>query len=444
MFTHTRALKGSLSLAATAAAFFFPSLGHGAYFKWEMVELPAASGASCGNGTPYRFFMNRTPNTANTIVIFEGGGACYEKNACLYKSGFLGAINPNGIPKDYMTNYLPSLPNDAGTKIGVFNSALKGNITPFATRMNSSKVQTQNWNIVYAPYCTGDVYTGNRVATYTEKDGSAPLTYHHKGLVNAEAMVDWLAANAQRPDKLLVYGFSAGGVGATANYAYVREKLQPRSSSLLADSGPLFNALPEASPQTAPSKPLYDTVRQAWGIDSDNGIVSRLLQRYPGVEVDPRNLAVINVALAQVFPNDRLGFTMTQTDKLFSSFAYDDFFPEIRAAATIVERDRIRVAKWQQDISGWVQLMQQYPNVGYYLPYSRETVLKSHTTTMLTLNDTGIPEAGINGISVFVDNLIDGTGNVPKVVEAPVQKRLSPTDKFVVWLQDKIFSSLGL
>ena len=31
--------------------------------KWEAIEAPAASGASCGNGSPYRFFVNRTTTT---------------------------------------------------------------------------------------------------------------------------------------------------------------------------------------------------------------------------------------------------------------------------------------------------------------------------------------------------------------------------------------------
>ncbi|HIV70440.1 MAG TPA: hypothetical protein H9903_05900, partial [Candidatus Aquabacterium excrementipullorum] len=26
------------------------------YMKWEAIEMPASTGASCGNGTPYRFF----------------------------------------------------------------------------------------------------------------------------------------------------------------------------------------------------------------------------------------------------------------------------------------------------------------------------------------------------------------------------------------------------
>ena len=64
--------------------------------KWEAIEAPAESGASCGNGTPYRFFVNRTTNAANmakTVIVFEGGGACWEQNACQMKDGVLGATN---------------------------------------------------------------------------------------------------------------------------------------------------------------------------------------------------------------------------------------------------------------------------------------------------------------------------------------------------------------
>ena len=78
-------------VAALALAGAFPVMVHAAYFKWETVELPASSGASCGNGTPYRFFVNRTPFTSKTVVIFEGGGACWDQNACLGKgNGALG------------------------------------------------------------------------------------------------------------------------------------------------------------------------------------------------------------------------------------------------------------------------------------------------------------------------------------------------------------------
>lgn len=414
------------------------------YFRWAMVELPVSSGASCGNGTPYRFFINRTPLTTKTIVIFEGGGACYGQNACMYKDGFLGAINPNGIPTDYMTNVLPSLPNTAGTTIGVFNSALLGNITPFATRVNSTKVQTQSWNIVYAPYCTGDVYTGNKVAVYDDAEPRRPLTYFHRGDVNTQQMSKWLGANMPHPAQLLVYGFSAGAVGATAHYPLIRHALAPTKAALLADSGPLFDAALGTSPTVAPSVSLYAKVRQAWGIDGPNGVIQRLLKQYPQAGGDPNNLGSLNSALGRMFPQDRFGFTLTQSDKLFSAFAYDNFFPEIRAAATITQRDALRLAKWRQEIGPWLATMQPLPNIGYYIPYSRDSVLKSHTTTMLTFNNTDVPEAGQSSINRFVDNLIDGNGATMRVFEQSHQLRQPLEDAISNYLANLVFTSVGL
>ena len=62
-------------LAASVSATSLAAAAHAGYLKWEMVELPAASGVTCGNGTPYRFFVNRTPFTSKTVVVYEGGGA---------------------------------------------------------------------------------------------------------------------------------------------------------------------------------------------------------------------------------------------------------------------------------------------------------------------------------------------------------------------------------
>ena len=199
-------------VAALALAGAFPVMVHAAYFKWETVELPASSGASCGNGTPYRFFVNRTPFTSKTVVIFEGGGACWDQNACLGKgNGALGlsilsASNPNGVPADYMTN-LGNLFNG-----GMSGLALGGLITPFAMRNHPlQSVQTQSWNIVYAPYCTGDVHAGNKVTVYSDADPTKPLTYFHRGSINGEQIGKWMAANMPRADFLLITGFSAGG-----------------------------------------------------------------------------------------------------------------------------------------------------------------------------------------------------------------------------------------
>ena len=94
---------------------------HAAYFKWEMIELPASTGATCGNGTPYRFFVNRTPLNSKAVVMFEGGGACWDQAAC--KGGsLLNAVNPDGIPENYMSDWN--------------RQAHLGLVTPFTARIH--------------------------------------------------------------------------------------------------------------------------------------------------------------------------------------------------------------------------------------------------------------------------------------------------------------------
>ena len=78
-------------------------------------------------------------------VSYEGGGACWDQKACLGK-GKLGAANPNGIPPDYMQS--------ANVAYGL--------VTPFTARNDPAQtVQTQSWNLVFLPYCTGDVHAGS-------------------------------------------------------------------------------------------------------------------------------------------------------------------------------------------------------------------------------------------------------------------------------------------
>jgi len=140
-------LRHTLVAAATTLA---APLALAGYYQWEMVELPAASGAACGDGSPYRFFVNRAPAAQDLVMVFEGGGACWDQNACL-GVGRLGAANPNGVPPDYMQTA----------------SVAYGLVTPFNARNSPQPVATQRWNMVFLPYCTGDVHAGTTVGSTT-------------------------------------------------------------------------------------------------------------------------------------------------------------------------------------------------------------------------------------------------------------------------------------
>ena len=407
----------ALSLSAASSAFaatpWKPDLtgNYGnaptSFNKWEAVTVPAETGASCGNGTPYRFFVNRSTNAANknkTVIMYEGGGACWAQNQCQYirKDGQLGATNFKGVDTNYMTSA-------SGLAVG-------GMVTPFTSRTHPlQKVQTQTWNIVYVPYCTGDVHTGNKIAIYDDATPAKPLTYHHKGFKNSVALANWLGRYLPNQDHVLVTGFSAGGAGSTAAYGLIRMAMNPKKSALLADSGPLFQVDRNASPEEAPSVLLHNKIRAAWGLDGEDGIVTRMLATYPTAGTAD-NLGSLSTGLAKVFPQDRLGFATFQHDMIYSAFSYVSFYPEIAAAPAGTKRDALLNAKWTLEVNNWVAAMAPYPNVGYYVPYGRE-FLKAHTMTTASFANTAIKEANLANVGVFVDNLLDPSKPVIRAVE---------------------------
>ena len=397
---------------------------HAGYFQWEAVELPASSGASCGNGSPYRFFVNRTPFTSKTVVMFEGGGACWDKGACENKSGtLLGAVNPDGIPSNYMSDF------DRQAKLGL--------VTPFTARLHPlQRVQTQDWNIVFLTYCTGDVHTGNKVTTYSDSAGST--AWFHRGAVNAQAVAKWMAGNLpKQPAHLLLTGFSAGGVGSTALYADFRETLKPRKMALLADSGPLFDVPRNATPEQAPSVLLHNTIRSVWGLDGPNGLVTQLIAKYPQAgSVD--NLGSVTAGIGKMFPNDRIGYANFQEDTNFSAFSYQKFYPEIANAPDEATRLSLLNKKWRQELGPWMAQMNTQPNVGYYIPNKRE-LNGSHCLTIVTFGGTSILDKGLLSLNTFVDNLLDGKGTPIRAYEdTPTSQRVLISD----WFADVVLKDI--
>jgi hypothetical protein len=63
----------------TSPASFDDGFQPGRYHEWQTIQLHPSTNAVCGNGTPYKFFVNRVPHTRNTIIYLEGGGACWDE-----------------------------------------------------------------------------------------------------------------------------------------------------------------------------------------------------------------------------------------------------------------------------------------------------------------------------------------------------------------------------
>jgi hypothetical protein len=320
-------------------------------YNWQLAELP---GTLCSNGSQYRFWYYNSPSSNNLVIMFEGGGACWDYPSCSGQTGILGAANPNGIPADYITQfkaqYVSPIVNGADPGIPLFRP-----LNPIATN---------GWDVVYMPYCTGDTHVGNNVVTYTDPQGqNPPITFRHVGFQNTVTALNFLHGVFPSINKLLVTGFSAGGVASSAVFYEARRTLVPTRAYLLNDSGPIFPA-PNASYN---SHPLHTLIASQWNLQS-------LYAELPA-SFNPSNFGSINAMVATEFPADRMAYTGYSSDFNFSRFSYERFYPGITPAGIL--------QKWRQDQTNLINQIKNYSNWSYHVPWHRP-INDSHCSSIIT------------------------------------------------------------
>lgn len=386
-----------------------PLLANAGFFQWEVHTLPASTGAACANGTPYRFFVNRTPLSSNMQVFHEGGGACWGKDTCDGKPP-LTAVNLGGISE----NYFSLLRSSTG--------ALLAKISPLTGRLHAQSLPVQDWDMVYLPYCTGDMHLGNNVNTYNDGNGNTSVR-HHKGHVNVKEAMKWVRDNMNRPNRLLISGQSAGSVGATANYSTIRSILNPKKAYLLADSGPIGSAPKNGSIKDYPSIGFFNAIRQPWGIEkADAGILPTQLAKL--TDFDTNNMGSIYRSLAATYPNDRFGFMSFQADEIITAYLYTSFHTDSSL--------NNRLALYKKDLALLSAQLNQTNNAGYWLPYYRK-ILWSHLLTMIQFQGTGIEELGSDTAQSFILKLLDDSRSIPRAIE---QDNKTDKDRHVSGFQD--------
>lgn len=318
-------------------------------YSWQRVELP---GAVCGNGSQYKFFMRRTASP-NLLFFFEGGGACWDYDTCSGRAGVLGAANPNGIANDYMTQFTAK-----------YVSPIVNGADPGLPGRSRTDLVTKDWNIVYMPYCTGDVHVGNRNATYVDTTGGQPsLTWRHNGYNNTLAAANYAKTQFPNVNKLLVTGFSAGGTATAAGYYFVRRAINPVRGYYLNDSGPIFPA-PNA---TYHSRSLHTQIRASWALDS---VFSTLPASF-----DRNDFGSINRMVALEFPGDQIAYTGYTRDYNYSRFSYERFL-------TPNDKESV-LGYWDEDEDRLVAQFNGYNNTSYFIPYERQ-INASHCSTIIT------------------------------------------------------------
>jgi hypothetical protein len=373
------------------------------------IEVP---GTVCGDGSQYKFFVNYSASSNNLAVSFEPGGACWDYASCAGVGGVRGAANPHGIPDDHMSKYQ------------YLNLLRRSDDNPVS-----------KYNLVFVPYCTGDIHSGNNVIKYTSlapvdggtgPGGAGELTFHHNGHNNSLAVAEWIRGAFSTVPKMLVTGCSAGGAGAILNYHFLRQTMgqQAQCGYLLNDSGPIFHT-------DGPSRQLHDKIRAAWNTDT----VLDGLADLPIATADlKKDFGLLNVALARKYRSDRLSLVAYRMDLNYSLYSYQRFFPGSSEADIH--------AFWESDLTHLMKTYDAEANLAYYLPFFRSDNC-SHCVSIPPLGNppteptdldkalgqpwlgSGIAEAGID-LKQFSADLIDNAKPLKSYREAEQNASFAP------------------
>lgn len=179
---------------------------------------------TCSDGSPYHFFA-RPGDPSRLMVYFQGGGACWDGATC----------DPDLKPT-YYVNVADSDPAQANGILAFDNAD-----NPFA-----------DYSVVFAPYCTGDVHLGDRVATYTapetDEHAAHAVTINHEGTVNAAAVLDWLQARFFRPSTIFVTGSSAGSIPSPYYAMLIAEQYPESRVAQLGDGSSGYRRAADTAP----------------------------------------------------------------------------------------------------------------------------------------------------------------------------------------------------
>ncbi len=309
----------------------------------------------------------RRGTSDKTVVYFEGGGACWDNLTCSFPIG-------SGLPAPAPQFYVPAIPpgDTPADYDGLFRSDRADN-------------PVRDWNFVYLPYCSGDIHTGSASRMYGNAGNPyLPSTYtlQHRGFDNFMAVLAWMKQNLGKPKEVLVTGSSAGGYGATANFAWIEDSFKTARVSLIADA---------SQGVTTPAFDTGNPGRNSWNPQLAPWVYGPDLNLVPGNELLRRT------ALAH--PRSKVAQFTTNVDLVQIQFygVMKQFYPPGGLCP-------YPAADWNQQMLGALQSdTAEVPNFRYYLAGGTyHTIMRS--PLFYTEAADGVPFAG------WVGNMLKNRG----------------------------------
>lgn len=235
----------------------------------------------CRDGSETGFGIRMNSKSDKLVIYLEGGGACFNAATC--------AINPATFGKIAFDAW-----KGTAGQTGIFNSDNESN-------------PLRDWNMVYVPYCTGDIHGG--AADHVDVPGlTAPKNQSFMGYQNLGAYLKRLVPTFSGASQVLLTGISAGGFGASYNYDRIAESFCPIPVVLIDDSGP-----PMSDTYITPC--LQTEWKELWGMA--NTLPKACPECY-----GPNGGGIVNYVsyIAKKYPNNRLGLISSDKDSVISTF----------------------------------------------------------------------------------------------------------------------------
>lgn len=199
---------------------------------WNWIDV---EGAISRDGSPAGFWYKYSASgSKNLLVYLVGGGVCPDNSFCninpanknqslTAESIGAGAGNailaaPDSEPQD---------PNLERWKSGIFK--------------DDPRNPLKDWNVVFIPYVTGDVFFGSRPnATIPD----VPGTFQFVGKTNMQKFLERIVPTFADAEVAMMAGSSAGGIGTLLNVTYFADGLIDQGKGvrvvILDDAGPFF------------------------------------------------------------------------------------------------------------------------------------------------------------------------------------------------------------
>lgn len=248
---------------------------------WTWVDV---GGLTCRDGSSTGLGVRLMEDTDDVVLFMEGGGACFIDQTC-------SENRPNFSEADFEERVVGGFGDD-----GLFDATNEEN-------------PVRDWNVIYVPYCTGDVHTGTREdVTSAELGITEPQQF--VGFRNAQRVLEVVDRHFDDGlDQVLVTGSSAGGFGTLGLYKDAVSAFAGADVTLLDDSAPILADDAIVPPQ------LQAIWLGLWGMDGALPPSEAVLQ--------PDGLQNVYDYYATTYPDANLGlltYDQDATMRFFFSF----------------------------------------------------------------------------------------------------------------------------